>query len=54
MQELILEINFEFLVMQKPPIVNPFEPGFLKACGQSVIKTSALKKGQEGLSYCQI
>lgn len=47
MQELILEINFEFLLMQKPPIVNPFEGGFRKACGQSVIKTPALRRAKE-------
>lgn len=50
MQELILEINFEFLLMQKSPIMNPFEPGFLKACGQSVIKTPALRRAKKDLA----
>lgn len=50
MQGLILEINFEFLLMQKPPIVNPFEGGFHKVCGQSVIKTPALRRAKKDLA----
>lgn len=48
MQGLILEINFEFLLMQKPPIVNPFEGGFHQSALRRAKKDLAIVKFKEG------
>lgn len=51
MQGLILEINFEFLLMQKPPIVNPFEGGFHQSALRSAKKDLAIVKFKEGVFF---